>query len=81
MIGWLDANSNNRKTPRGIKKFINGWLSRAQDSARPASNRQNTEKTPTPNRFHNFEQRDVDYDAMVQQQTLEWLRKEGELDG
>lgn len=34
-----------------------------------------------PNRFHNFDQRDTDYDAMVQQQTLEWLRKEGELDG
>ncbi len=69
MIGWLDANAANRKTPRGIAKFINGWLSRAQDSARPAG------KPKTPNRFHNFEQRDTDYDAMVQEQTAEWIKE------
>lgn len=33
MCGWLDSNPNNRKTPRGIKRFITGWLSRAQDKA------------------------------------------------
>lgn len=76
MIGWLDTHPKNRKTPRGIGKFVNGWLSRAQDSARPVPG-----KTQQPNRFHNFDQRDTDYDAMVQQQTLEWLRKEGESDG
>lgn len=76
MIGWLDANPKNRKTPKGIGRFINGWLCRAQDSARPKP-----EKKQPANRFHNFDQRDTDYDAMVQQQTLEWLRKEGELDG
>ena len=32
MIGWLDANPKNRKTRRGVKRFINGWLKRAQDS-------------------------------------------------
>lgn len=32
------------------------------------------------NRFHNFEQRDTDYDAMVQSQTAEWL-KEVQSDG
>ena len=31
MTGWIDASPNNRKTRRGIKKFINGWLSREQD--------------------------------------------------
>lgn len=76
MIGWLDANPKNRKTPKGIGRFINGWLCRAQDSARPKP-----EKKQPANRFHNFDQRDTDYDAMAQQQTLEWLRKEGELDG
>lgn len=31
MIGWLDANPTRRKTKSGIKKFINGWLSKEQD--------------------------------------------------
>ena len=31
MESWLDANPKNRKTPAGIKKFVNGWLSRSQD--------------------------------------------------
>lgn len=34
MIGWLEAHPANRKTPGGIKRFINSWLSRAQDRAR-----------------------------------------------
>lgn len=33
MIGWLDANPKNRKTRTGIKRFINSWLSRAQNKA------------------------------------------------
>ncbi len=31
MESWLDANPTRRKTKRGIKRFINAWLSRAQD--------------------------------------------------
>jgi len=31
MTGWLDANPTKRKTPRGIKRFVNSWLARAQD--------------------------------------------------
>lgn len=31
MKGWLDSNPTKRKTKRGIKKFINGWLAREQD--------------------------------------------------
>ena len=31
MAGWLDANPKKRKTKNGIKRFINSWLSRAQD--------------------------------------------------
>lgn len=60
MIGWLDSHPKNRKTRRGIARFVNGWLSRAQDSARPEP-RQGVKK----NQFNNFEQRDVDYDAIV----------------
>lgn len=31
MESWLDANPTRRKTSRGIKRFVNSWLSRAQD--------------------------------------------------
>ena len=31
MESWLDANPAKRKTKGGIKRFINSWLSRAQD--------------------------------------------------
>jgi hypothetical protein len=31
MIGWLEANPARRKTSRGVKAFITGWLKRAQD--------------------------------------------------
>ena len=31
MESWLDANPSRRKTKRGIKRFINSWLMRAQD--------------------------------------------------
>lgn len=33
MIGWCDSNPANRKTRRGIKRFINSWLARTQDRA------------------------------------------------
>jgi hypothetical protein len=35
MKAWLLANPTNQKTPRGIRKFINNWLSKAQDRAKP----------------------------------------------
>ena len=31
---WCISNPTNRKTPRGVKRFVNGWLSRAQDKPR-----------------------------------------------
>lgn len=34
MVGWLDANPEKRKTKRGIKKFMNHWLSGEQDRGR-----------------------------------------------
>ena len=43
MRGWLDANPQKRKTRRGIKKFINGWLSKEQD--RGGSLRQSVKTT------------------------------------
>ena len=29
MIGWLNANPARQKTPRGINRFINGWMQRS----------------------------------------------------
>ena len=82
MIGWLDANPKNRKTPRGIQKFINGWLTRAQDSARPVNPRE--PQKPKPNGFHNFEQRDTDYNTLmmeqVHRQLKEWRAGEQEVE-
>ncbi|WP_143321053.1 DUF4373 domain-containing protein [Clostridium sp. HBUAS56010] len=63
MIGWLDSNQENRKTKRGINKFINGWISRAQDSARPVRKAE-----PRKNSFQSFPQRDTDYDAIINAQ-------------
>lgn len=31
---WLIANPAKRKTPRGVPRFLNGWLERAQNGAR-----------------------------------------------
>ena len=32
MESWLNANPKNRKTKSGIMRFVNSWLSRAQNS-------------------------------------------------
>ena len=29
MVGWCDANPSKRKTKRGLNRFINSWLQRA----------------------------------------------------
>jgi hypothetical protein len=34
MAGWLLGNPKNRKTERGIMRFITGWLAKAQDRAK-----------------------------------------------
>ena len=40
MTGWLEANPTRRKTSRGIKRFANSWLARAQDKGgSPMANR------------------------------------------
>lgn len=46
MSGWLDANPQKRKTRKGIKRFINSWLSREQDKG---GNRQYGTNTTEPN--------------------------------
>lgn len=40
MRGWLLANPKNRKTKAGIMRFVNSWLSREQNQARPQNQQQ-----------------------------------------
>ena len=61
MRGWLDSNPKNRKTPRGIKRFITGWIAREQDRA-PRADRKSA--PASKNRFNNFPQRDYDWSSM-----------------
>ena len=35
MLGWLEANPERRKTPKGIKRFIASWLAKEQSKAPP----------------------------------------------
>lgn len=35
MRGWCDTNPKKRKTRTGVLRFVNAWLSRAQDSQKP----------------------------------------------
>ena len=58
MRGWLDSNPKNKKTPRGIKRFITGWISRDQDKAPRVPDKP---KPVSQNRFNNFHQRDYDF--------------------
>jgi hypothetical protein len=41
MREWLRANSKNRKTAGGMRRFIVNWLGRAQDRSRPAGGASN----------------------------------------
>lgn len=53
MIAWLDANPKNRKTAKGIKRFIIGWLGRTQDKAPK-------QKTGNANAYNGMDQSDLD---------------------
>ena len=69
MRGWCDDNPANRKTARGIKRFINGWLTREQDRGpRKQSQFQNHKSA---NRFNNFTPSGTDWDAVTDQIILQ----------
>lgn len=59
---WCLSNPKNRKTRNGAKRFLNSWLSRSQNRARP-------EQKPAakPNRFNNFQQRQYNYQSLEAQ--------------
>lgn len=68
MRGWLDSNPRNRKTPRGIRRFVTGWLAREQDRAPKSvgAGRAGTANT-TRNRFNNITPREYDYNQLEKQ--------------
>ena len=45
MRGWLLSNPKNRKTKSGIMRFVNSWLAREQNSARPVGGASGGEPT------------------------------------
>lgn len=67
IIGWCNANPKNRKTRNGVTRFINSWFSRTQNSARKGGQQKKQ------NSFCNFEQRDTDYDSIVNDSVKEWI--------
>ena len=72
IIGWCEANQKYRKTRTGAKRFLNGWFSRAQDNS-TKTRTQKQKPEAKKNGFHNFEQRDTDYDALATQRIRERL--------
>lgn len=38
-LAWAETNPTKRKTPRGMPKFLNGWMERAQNSGRAGPSR------------------------------------------
>lgn len=70
IIGWAEANPTIRKTRRGAPRFLNSWFSRAQDQSSKKGQKQTKQ-----NAFINFDQRDTDYDSMVQNNVKEWINE------
>lgn len=67
LIGWNKANPTHKKTRTGINRHINTWFSRAQNSAKKGGQQKKQ------NSFCNFEQRDTDYDSIVNNSVKEWI--------
>ena len=38
IISWCVSNPSNKKTKRGVKKFINGWMNRSNEKNKPQDN-------------------------------------------
>lgn len=74
MIGWLDANPKRRKTKTGMKRFVNTWLSSEQDKYKPADTLAPAAKKPTGTKFNNFEQRNDDIDADMQEAFMKQMK-------
>ncbi len=79
MKGWLDANPTRRKTRRGVRRFVNNWLSRTQDQGgtRPNALKQNRKSFRTA--AQQIEQKQVDDEVMAM--SLERIKEMAEMAG
>ena len=75
MKGWLIGNPKRRKTRRGIKAFITGWLSREQDKPRAVGAAQPQGQAPLPRSYRDC----VDLEQRQENEFLNQLQEQ--LDG
>lgn len=54
MDGWLNANPTRIKTAKGIPRFVNSWLARQQDKAKPTQRREDVLPSYTPDDSEEF---------------------------
>lgn len=72
MAGWCRANPAKRKTKRGIKRFINGWLTKEYKR-----HQEQSKSTKSAGPQHNFTQREYDFDDL-EEKLLRKQFEEGE---
>lgn len=58
MRSWCNSNPEKRKTRKGVKRFVNSWLSKTQNSGSQAQGR------TTVKNNNNFERRKYDFEAL-----------------
>lgn len=68
MLGWLNSNPTRRKTKAGIKRFINGWLSKEQD--KPRYNNPRSEIKPEWLEKSEKEQQTIEEDIELKKRAL-----------
>ena len=70
MKGWSDANPTKRKTKKGIKRFINNWLSKEQDKGGVKNNANHEPEKSTGNKnsqFSQFQKHEYDYNSLEEE--------------
>lgn len=72
MRGWLDSNVRNRKTSRGIKKFITGWLAREQDKGRVVNRGHGPYQYYQQPQKQSVDQFKADMQRLAEEQNGEW---------
>lgn len=69
MRGWCTANPSRKKTPRGVKAFVNTWLSKEQNRGRKAP-----PPEPKRNTFTDMEEHDHDMAALERELILRSIK-------
>ncbi len=75
-LDYAVQNSFWRSNIRSASKFRDKFETLYLQSCDRKKKQSEPKKRSETNRFHNFEQRDTDYDSMVQQQVMGWLKED-----